>query len=248
MPRRATTVFAVFAILAVATAGCSSEVRLRSAQDHPPAFISVSSTEGSPLPALSATDFNFNFNFNEAQDDSGTFEGGGPRPTDLVVSGFWVPAFKVNPDEDEREPSQGIEFDADLDTGQGWAARVGFSGDETKSGLGLLYMTTRHRESVTRRHARTHSGYLELLLRTPESRGPLDANFAVGIGVGGAAFDFDGGFDDSGGAAVMIRGEMGLTLFRQFDLTVGGGGFLWGYPTETIGYGGFFTIGGTVHF
>ena len=46
----------------------------------------------------------------------------------------------------------------------------------------------------------------------------------------------------------MIRGEAGITVLGQFDLVIGGGGFLWGYPGETIGYGGVWTLGGNLRF
>lgn len=238
MPHR---IAVIAVVLAFTATGCAQKLRLRSADTETPPFISIAAADSTPVLAVSPVETHLT-----ALSDWDEYE---PLNTiDLEVSGFWVPAFKVNPDEDERERNQGIEFDADLDTGSGWAARIGVGGDHRGQGLGLLYMTTRHREDLTRRHARTHSGYLEYLMRTPHSRGPLDATFAAGIGVGGAAFDFDGGFDDTGGGAVMLRGEVGLRLFHQIDLTVGGGGFLWGYPGETIGYGGFFTVGGSVRF
>ncbi len=95
---------------------------------------------------------------------------------------------------------------------------------------------------------RTHQAYIEYMHRTSLSRDPVAGRAAFGAGVGGAGFDFDRDLDDTGGAAVMIRAEAGLTLFRRFDLVVGGAAFLWGYPGETVGYGGFLTLGASVRF
>jgi hypothetical protein len=160
-----------------------------------------------------------------------------PKP---YVSGFWVPTMTISADEDEAEPGGDIRFDADLGSGSGWAVRTGFH--EDGEGLGVLYMTTRHSERSAGTHARTHSAYLEYyhpLVREEEM--PLFVGLAGGVG--GAAFDFDSTFDDTGAAAGMARFEVGFAPTENLSIRVGGGGFLWGYPGETIGTGGFVLLG-----
>ena len=163
----------------------------------------------------------------------------------LEVSGFWIPVMSVSADEDRGETDNGIEFEADLESGTGFGARFGVG--ETH-GLGLLYLTTHHDERDVDTSARTHAAYLEYLLRLIESKSdPIHAHVSVAAGVGGAAFDFDRALDDTGGAAGQLRVEAGVGS-ESVRLTLGAGGFLWGYPGETIGTGGFLTLGMLVRF
>lgn len=162
------------------------------------------------------------------------------------VTAFWIPGLAISPDEDSTESDGGREFDADLDTGDGWGVRV--NGGSDGGGLGLLYMTTSHEERESDSRVRTHSAYLEYLTRLVESGGDgIGFHIGVAAGVGGAAFDFNEAFDDTGGAAGLARIEVGAGTNR-LRLTLGGGGFIWGYPGETIGSGAFATIGLTLRF
>lgn len=165
----------------------------------------------------------------------------------LEIGGFWVPALKVKEDEDETEPGSGIEFDADLNYGDGWGARVAVA-SRSNTSVGVIYLTTEHTERMADRSARTHQVYAEIFQRLEIDNDYLYPTAGVGFGLGAAAFDFRERFDDTGAAAGMVRAEIGITIARRLDLVVGGAGFLWGYPGETIGYGGFFTIGGTLRF
>jgi hypothetical protein len=70
----------------------------------------------------------------------------------------------------------------------------------------------------------------------------------LGVGLGGAVFDFKGGLEDEGGAAAEIRVRLGVTLFEHVEVAGSGGLFIFGYPTETMGQGGFFTLEAGVRF
>lgn len=61
-------------------------------------------------------------------------------------------------------------------------------------------------------------------------------------------FDFDRRFHDTGGAAGLARGEVGVALARFLRVHVGGGGFVWGYPGTTLGTGAFLDVGLTLAF
>ncbi|MFN0058749.1 MAG: hypothetical protein ACKVX7_09870 [Planctomycetota bacterium] len=180
----------------------------------------------------------------EERDDQDLLEGsvGG-----VVVSTFWLPYFKVSGDRDDEVPGPAGVFRADLDAGYGWAARMGFGSSDAN--IGLLYLTSHHDERETGARARTHSVYVEFWRGTDrEVSADVDLFAGIGLGVGGALFDFSRTFDDSGAAAVEGRVAGGLRVSEHFRLEVGGGLFLWGYPGETIGTGGFFTLGGSVVF
>lgn len=197
----------------------------------------VSSPTNSPSNTSESDDYD---------DDRNEDPFGWGQPT-LEVSGFYVPSLKVKADEDETERDQGIEFDADLNHGSGFGVRVAGRG-EKNTGVALLYITTKHTERETRRDARLHQAYVELFARTPPIHDYISPTFGAAIGVGGAVYDFRQGFDDTGGAAGMIRGEVGITVAKRLDLTFGGAGFLWGYPGETVGYGGFISFQGHIRF
>lgn len=157
------------------------------------------------------------------------------------VEAYWIPALSVIADEDPNEPGGDVHFDADLRTGDGWAARIGLH--EQGSGFGLLYMTTLHSEKSASTTARTHAAYLEFRLSTDRDQ---EAPFFFGslaAGAGAAIFEFSDGYDDTGAAAGMSRLEVGFVPVDRLSVIVSGGGFLWGYPTETIGYGAFLMLG-----
>jgi len=164
----------------------------------------------------------------------------------LNFSGFYIPLMGISEDVDGSEPGGGIEFDADLNTGHGYGVRAGLESDEGKFGIGLLYITSEHQERWLDSDVTTHSGYLDLYGRRYISDTIfLEADFAAG----GAVFDFkENVYDDTGGGALLARGSLGWSATDNIDLHIGGGGFMWGWPGETVGKGGFFTTGVSVRF
>ena len=163
-----------------------------------------------------------------------------------TLTGFYIPVMGIIVDEDEDEPGLGIEFKADLKRGSGWGARVGISSTGENPGnfidVGLLYFKTQHDEKTTDSSVRTEAVYLEALLVGMRGSGPARFTLALGLGVGGVGFNFDRTFDNTKAAAGEMRVELGVELWERLKLQAGGGGFLWGYPTETVGYGGFATL------
>ncbi len=178
-------------------------------------------------------------------------------PFALDVSLFWIPVMTASADQDENEPGAGILFEADLRSDSGWGIRVTLplpeSGvppkeekDESSSGVpraGLFYMTSDHEERNAVTHARTHSLYLELesTWSTEHEKRELFAYGGLSAGFGAAGFDFEDVYEDTGAAAAEARAVVGLT-WRWFSLEATGGGYVWGYPGETIGRGFFLTV------
>jgi len=175
-------------------------------------------------------------------------EGWEPDPLGVHVSlsAFFLPVIDVTADVDPFEPDDGVLFDADVKTGRGFAARLGFG--EGAIDVGLLYLFGDHAEHEAGGRVHTHAGYLELFLGGPLWEGPVALTLGVGLGVGGAAFDFDAGFDDTGGAACEARLAAGLRLLERVELTAGAGYFFWGYPGEKVGHGGFVNAGLVLRF
>ena len=164
------------------------------------------------------------------------------RPT---VSVFYVPFLKVQADEDEEEPEEDILFEADIDTSCGWGVRIGLADIDNKWDVGILYLTSRHNEKSTDSNVDLHSAYLDFVRNVR-----LNDNLYLtgGLSGGAAMFDFSETFDDTGGLAAMLRLGLGVAFSENFTLQVGGAYFLWGYPGETIGYGGLGLAGGMVRF
>ena len=103
-------------------------------------------------------------------------------------------------------------------------------------------MTTRHDEKSTNARVRTDAAYLEFLFVGTSKSGPARLTAALGLGVGGVGFNFSRTFENTKALAGEMRVEIGVELWERLKLLAGGGGFLWGYPTETVGYGGFGTL------
>ncbi len=159
---------------------------------------------------------------------------------------LYIPVIGMKADKDKSEPNLGVEFDADLKAGSGWGGRIGIrsyeSGSNSVVDIGLLYLTTQHDEKFTDSHVRTDAVYIEMLFVGTSNNGPVRFTGSAGFGVGGAGFNFSQTFDDTRALAGEVRTEIGAELWKHLELQLGGGGFLWGYPTETVGYGGFVTV------
>ncbi|MEM7231346.1 MAG: hypothetical protein AAF517_04195 [Planctomycetota bacterium] len=188
----------------------------------------------------------------ERADDEGYTDATRMHPT---IAGFWLPAVKIQPDKDERESNDGLEFDADLATGSGFGVQLSLEGGSDPRGtrrsvgsVGLLYLNSRHSERDVETHAHLHQLFVEARGRRFLSRGPVQPHFGLGVGLGGMILDFDDRFDDTGGIAGSVRGEVGVRVVDHFEVTAGAIGFAWGYPGEWVGYGGTFILGGMVRF
>ncbi len=165
-----------------------------------------------------------------------------------AVTTLWVPGLIVRADKDEFESGSGLEFDADLDSGEGNAIHLQYFQGDGRA-IGFTYLTTEHTERDTNSHARTHSGTIDFSVNAAlEVDGPFVPFVEAGGGVGVAGIDFNGPIDDSFGAAGAARAHVGVRLFDAIEVIVGGGVFLWGYPGETIGRGAYWSVGATVRF
>ncbi len=179
----------------------------------------------------------------------------GCQKTILNMSGFYIPAMGIDEDEDASEPGGGVEFDANLNTGHGYAIRAIFENNhdlddksptEMITGFGMLYINSTHQDQWYDSDVITHSGYLDLYCKKPISEKLF---METDFGVGGAVFDFtENVYDDTGGGALLLRLGFGIAASKTVDLHVGAGGFMWGWPGETVGHGGFITTGASVRF
>lgn len=175
-------------------------------------------------------------------DDEPSFE------SHVRLSAFRMPWIKLVADVDPFEPDDGILFHAKLRTTDGFGAAIAIGAEHV--GLGLLYLYSEHEERRTGDRCRAHAGYLELTFEgAVPPGGPVLLTLGGGIGLGGAVMDFQKNvFDDTGGLSVMLRVYAGLRILERVEVTVGAGAFDWGVPGETIGYGGFTTVGLTLRF
>jgi hypothetical protein len=158
---------------------------------------------------------------------------------------FWVPVLGMKADIDEDEPGGGVEFGAEIESASGWGARCEFSRGSSKTAWGLMYTGTSHTEESTGSDVDIDAAYLigsSYLEVGPRVVGRLT------LGVGGVIVDFSEGFGDTGGGAAMIGGGLGVEVVENLYVGIDGGGFLWGYPGETIAYGGFMTLGAAYRF
>jgi hypothetical protein len=170
-----------------------------------------------------------------ASDDNGL-----EKETMHSLEGFWIPVLSMQADIDSDEPGGGVEFEADVESGPGWGLRYDFHKSESDVTIGAMYMGTTHTERITDRDVDIHSAYV-----TASGDFELTDYLSgrVTAGAGGVVVDFSEGFDDTGGGALLISGGLGFTIIENLRAGVDVGGFLWGYPGETIAYGGFCTFG-----
>jgi hypothetical protein len=167
------------------------------------------------------------------------------RKSVIRLEAYFLPVVGFSADLDQHEPGNGIEFHADVKTGEGIAARLAV-GDVVS--VGLLYIASQHRERSQDTQVDHHSLYLDVLLGGAINEGPIELALYIGAGVGGAVFDFKESIDDTGGAALNLRVQTGLRIMEFVELEAGAGYMFWGYPGETIGHGGFLQLGLVLRF
>jgi len=171
-------------------------------------------------------------------------------------SGFWLasepglyletsahPAVLLWADQDPHEPGHGIELEGDLGIGDGYGVAAGVYGGDT--GLGLLYLTSTHTELDTDEEARFHAAFVEARVRSEESFGWARGTMTLGLGLGAGGLEYAGPFEDSVGTALEGRLLLGLQI-GPLGIDLGGGGFSWGVPGETIGNGAYLAAGLTL--
>jgi hypothetical protein len=160
--------------------------------------------------------------------------------------------FSVEPDEDRNEIDNGIEFEHQLESGNGYGLGIELFMVDSEDGswddiaginMGLLYLTTTHEENQSRESVGTHSIYFEGILRASQT---LISNLTIHEGLyGGLGFvtlDFRDDLNDSTSAAAEVRARLGVEFFNHIEVAICGGSYLWGYPSETVGYGSFFSV------
>ncbi|MBI5851266.1 MAG: hypothetical protein HZB39_09580 [Planctomycetes bacterium] len=171
-----------------------------------------------------------------------------------AITVAWIPALSAEADIDEFELNGGIEFDADLDAGDGIWISARLEGTEEEDEDAVLYAvepfyaTTSHTDAFTGAGVDTHllGGMASIGVRIGGDAFALTPRF--GAGVGAAIFDFDSAVRDTGGALAIGRAVLGIEVAKHAIGEIAIGAYLWGWPTETVGTGGFLTLGGGVQF
>lgn len=161
----------------------------------------------------------------------------------LIFSATMIPALSFYADKDAGEANEGIEFDANLNSGSGYALRLGL-GNENES-LGFTYMTTQHTETQTGEESQMNALFLE-----GAAKKWFNTRYytEIGVGIGGMVFDLPQGYKSADGLAGLARLAIGLELVEHVQVQVGAGMFRWGHPGETYGNGSYLELGGVWQF
>lgn len=171
----------------------------------------------------------------------------------LKLSFIHIFHLSVKPDEDRNEIDMGIEFEHQVQSGDGYGISVELpydgSNENGYTNCGFLFLTTSHKETQTHEDVYSHSCYFEWNAGgTSSLNDELGVNFSISGGVGLAVFDFNDEQNDSTSGAAEVRASVGIELFQRLEFGLIGGTYLWGYPSETVGYGSFFGARASVIF
>ncbi|MEW6071851.1 MAG: hypothetical protein AB1726_04545 [Planctomycetota bacterium] len=175
--------------------------------------------------------------------DGGDLESEGPTGPFLGIER--LPLVTLHPDEDPSEPGGGFELDGDPDAGDGFGLEAGYR--DGLAGIGILYLTSEHREHLTREHVRLQAALVELRIFAEQDLGPFASTLSLGVGAGLAGVDFAGDLDDAGGAAWGMRGSLGARFAEHVGLELGGGYLEWGALGERVAASGYTLVGITWH-
>ena len=165
------------------------------------------------------------------------------RDAHVMASVSWIPALSVWKDKDSDEINEGIEFDADLHSGHGVAAKIALG--DAITDVGLMIITTRHEEHESGSAAQLDGIFLEAAHRY------FWGEYCFGElagGLGGLIFELPDRFRSGDGMAFLIRGALGVEYLEHIRLQLGVGYFRWGHPGETYGDGTYVEIGGALLF
>ena len=173
----------------------------------------------------------------EHHSEHGTF---GERFTADV---FWLPAVWLEVDE-KNKLAQNTAADVAIGSGVGMRAAVG----NKDQSIGLYYMGTFHDENTADASVRTDSIYLDFDAVTPALPDTNALLVRAGAGVGVAFVSFDRAFDNASTLAFNLRLGLDYQPSPRVALGVGLGGFLWGTPGDTVAFGSFVLLGGTLTF
>ena len=146
----------------------------------------------------------------------------------------------------------GLVFNANLDVGEGYggrfAARFESDDDIFDDSVGVTYFRTDHDDRTTGERARTHGVLFDGSRHVMLIDGDVGLEATFGVGAGVVVFDFEREYEDEFSLAASARGRLDLVGFGAARIGVGATGFLVGYPSETIAYGGFVDVAVTVDF
>jgi hypothetical protein len=156
---------------------------------------------------------------------------------------FWLPAVWLEVDEKNRLAPNAA---ADVAIGSGVGMRAAI-GNKDQS-IGLLYMGTFHDENTTGANVRTDSIYLDFDVAMPAVPDTNAVLVRAGAGVGVAFVEFNQSFDDASTLAFNLRLGLDYQPSPRVSLGVGLGGFIWGNPGDTVAFGSFVLLGGTLSF
>ncbi len=176
------------------------------------------------------------------------------RESNSSIGFLLVPVVHLEPefDPDDRAPVPGV--DADLENGQGWGVQVrGITGG---AGFQGTFITAEHDDRVSTARADSYMGMASFIFEwgvDPETINekvtpPVALLYSAGIGAGFGGVDFDSLYSDSFGAATQMQMGLRLRFWQRLDLGIQGGAFLWGYPSNTLGYGSYAALELALHF
>jgi hypothetical protein len=171
-----------------------------------------------------------------------------PRPSEHGTFGerftaevFWLPAVWLEVDQKNQLSTKP---DVAVGSGVGMRAAVG----NKDQSIGLLYMGSFHDENTTNASVRTDSVYLDFDVAMPAVPDTNTVLVRAGAGVGVAFIGFERGFDDASTLAFNLRLALDYRPSPRVAFGVGLGGFYWGTPGDTVAFGTFVLLGGTLTF
>lgn len=160
----------------------------------------------------------------------------------VVAEASVMPAFWMRFDRDDDDPAA-----RSLDTvGPGWTTRVGLG--NVDQSIGLLYQGAFTEEEDGDAEVDVHALYLDFDASIPVEPDPELMLVRAAAGVGMVHLDSPDRTLDTTTGAVNLRLQLELRPTRVLAFMVGGGGFAFGRPGESVAFGTFVDLGLRVTF
>lgn len=164
------------------------------------------------------------------------------------IKAFYMPVFSIRPPKDKAIFYKN-QLTTDIKNGYGYGLYLGldivdkFDSETFSFGFGFILQETKHDSDLNLYQLKTNSLLFEVnLFHTFYRSEKLDIIQQFGIGGGGVLFNYDKDREDFYSGMGSFRYIMNFEFYGRWCADIGGGLFLWGQPSETLGYGGFFTI------
>lgn len=164
------------------------------------------------------------------------------------IKAFYMPVFSIRPPKDKAIFYKN-QITSDIKNGFGYGIYLGldiidkFDSETFNIGFGFIFQETKHDSDLDLYHLTTDSLLFEInLYHTFYRSDKLDIIQQFGVGGGGVLFNYEKNREDFYSGMGSFRYLINFEFNNRWDADIGGGLFLWGQPSETLGYGGFFTI------